>query len=469
MKEAVFFENVLIKFLFTIENVRDKVMPFLVPELFEDHKNVQLIKSVIKMYEKFERFPTVPEMRLELDNESVYKRLLEIMETDVSEYQSDFLLEEIEEFMREKLIHNINVDIAVNLSNKKIDDIKKTPDQLREAIAFSFDSKVGLDFMEEEERLYKFLHDVDRVIPTSIGILNRIIEGGFHEKSLTLFMAETNMGKSLIMTSLAVDCVLRNKNVLYVSCEMSENKISERIMSNMFDVNTEDLKLLTKDKFHSKFEKVKKQVSKKIIVKEYPPTSINANHIRNLLKELKVRKKFTPDIIFIDYLGIMNPIHKNKGDNTYLEVKRISEEVRAVAVEMSLPIVSAVQTNRKGFGGAEIDLTDISDSIGTAATADVIIGVTQSNDLRKVGKYYWMVLKNRYGLNKKGMNVCVDYYKMRVFEDEETEVGDTTGSISRDPPSDKDKKKKVSSAIKDAKGVLSKDTNDKFKKMIDFE
>jgi len=467
--DAIFFEKVLIKFLFINDKVREKTVPFLVPEIFEDQKNLQLIKTALSMNERFEKFPTVPEMRLELDNEDVYNRLIEIMEMDISEYQTDFLLEEIESFLRDKLVHNVNVDIAINLNNGKVEELKKTPDQLREAIAFSFDTKVGLDFLEEEERLYTFLHNQDRVIPSSITDLNKITEGGFHEKSLTLFMAETNLGKSLIMTSLAVDCILKNKNVLYVTCEMSEDKISERMMSNMFDVSTEDLKLLTKDKFHQKFEKIRSEVDKKIVLKEYPPRSINSNHIRNLVKELKVRKKFVPDIIFIDYLGIMNPIYKNKSDNSYLEVKRISEEVRAIAVEMGIPIVSAVQTNRKGFGDSEIDLTDISDSIGTAATADVIVGVTQSEEMRAMGKFVWIVLKNRYGLNKKKITVNVDYYRMRVFEDEESSIHGTAKSITKDPPNPKDEKEKIQKTVDDVKRILNKDTDDKFKRMINFE
>ena len=188
--DIIFFEKILIKFLFTNEKVRDKVIPFLVPEIFEDHKNIQIVKKVLEMNERFEKFPSVPEMRIDLDNEEVYNRLVEIMEMDISEYQTEFLLEEIEDFIREKLIHNVNVDIAINLSNNKTEEIKQCPDKLREAIAFSFDSKVGLDFIEEEERLYNYLHNRDRVVPTSIGFLNKAIEGGFHEKSLTLFMAE---------------------------------------------------------------------------------------------------------------------------------------------------------------------------------------------------------------------------------------------------------------------------------------
>jgi len=464
--DIIFFEKVLIKFLFIDEKIRDKVIPFLVPEIFEDHKNIQLIKSILSILERFEHFPSISEMKLELNNEEVFNRLIEIKEMDINEYKKEFLLEQIEEFIRNKMVHNVNVEIVMSLNSEDNESLKQAPDKLREAIAFSFDTKVGLDLFDEEERLYNHLHNKDRVIPTSITQFNRLIEGGFHEKSLTLFMAETNLGKSLIMTSLGVDCILRNKNVLYVSCEMSEEKISERVMSNMFDIATEDLKLLTRSKFHEKFESIKKQVKNKFVIKEYPTKSISVNHIRNLVKELKVRKKFVPDIIFVDYLGIMNPIYRNKGDNTYLEVKRISEELRAVAVELGLPIVSAVQTNRGGFGDAEIELTDISDSIGTAATADIIIGVTQSEEFRKMGKFNWIILKNRYGLNKHTFPVNVDYYKMRIFEDANAPTTETAASISKIPPSEKDKQKQVDSTVQDVKDILNKDLKDKFDKMI---
>jgi replicative DNA helicase len=344
--DYIFFEKVLIKFLFKDEKVRDKAMPFLSPKVFEDHKNIQLVKAIMRINETYGKFPSPSDLKLELKNEDVYNRLKEIIDLDVSEYQSDFLLEEIEDFIRKKLIHNVNVDVAVALNNDNDEELKKSPDSLREAIAFSFDTRVGMDFFEEEERLYTFLHSRDRYIPTSISQLNKIVDGGFHEKSLTLFMAETNLGKSLIMASMAVDCILLNKNVLYVTCEMSEDKISERVITNLFDVELDNLRTIDKTKFHEKFENIKQKLKNKLVIKEYPTSSINVNHIRNLLKELEVRTKFKPDIIFIDYIGIMLPSYKNKADNTYLEVKKISEEVRALAVESGLPIVSCTQTNR---------------------------------------------------------------------------------------------------------------------------
>jgi len=470
--EPVFFEKILIKLMFTEDKVRDRVMPFLVPDIFDDHKNIQIIKDVIQFNKRFEKFPSVAEMKLDMKNEEAFNQLFEIMDMDVSEYKSEFLEGEIEDFFRKKLISNVNVDVAMSLNNDKMEELKQSPDKLREAIAFSFDTKVGLDFMDEEDRLYNYLHNRDKYIPSPIQALNKCIDGGFHEKSLTLFMAETNMGKSLIMASLAVDSMLRNKNVLYITCEMSEDKISERVMSNLFDVNLHDLRLLPKNTFHEKFIKIRKEAQKKIIIKEYPPRAINANHIRNLVKDLEVRKKFKPDIIYVDYLGILLPIFKNKQDNTYLEVKRISEEIRALAVEMAIPFVSAVQTNRKGFGDAEIDLTDISDSIGTAATADVIIGVTQSKEFKEQGKYQWIMLKNRYGINKFGFPVNVDYDKMRITDDEDGNGAPTAASFSKNSTvggGSNGDKNAVDKAIEETRNVLNKDRKDKFGKTIEFE
>jgi replicative DNA helicase len=467
--DPIFFEKLLIKFLFINEMVRERVLPFLKPEIFDDKKNLTIVKDIIEFNYRFEKFPTVPELKIDMKDEGAFNQLLELMDVDVSEYSTEFLLEEIEEFFRKKLINNVNTEVAMALINDKMEDIKQFPDKLRESIAFSFNTKIGLDILDEEEMLYNSLRERDYVLSSGLRDLDKVIEGGFHEKSLSLFMAETNMGKSLIMGSLAVNSLLMNKNVLYITCEMSEKKISERVMANMFDVNMEDLKMLTRDKFHEKFEKVRKKIDHKFIVKEFPTKSINANHIRNVLKELETKKKFKPDIVYIDYIGIMLPIFKSKSDNTYNEVKRISEEVRGLAVETGFPIVSAVQANRSGFGAAEMSLTNMSDSIGPAATADVIIAVTQTEEFRKAGKYSWQLSKNRYGLNKKKLTVNVDYYKMRVYDTDESEITDGADQITKDPPNSKDKISKVNNAVNDVKNVIKKDAKDKFNKMIDFE
>ena len=208
----------------------------------------------------------------------------------------------------------------------------------------------------------------------------------------------------------------------------------------------------------------KNKLANKFIVKEFPTRSINTNHIRNLLKEIKVKKGFIPDIIYLDYLSIMNSCSSNKNDNSYIEIKRISEEIRGLAVELGLPFVSAIQTNRGGFGSVEIDLTDVADSIGTTATADLIIGVTQPDEFRNLNKFIWIILKNRYGLNKKKMSVLVDYFKMRIIDDPD-DINIKDMPISPE----KQKNENISKAVEVTNNLLNKDNKDKFRKIIDFE
>lgn len=322
-----------------------------------------------------------------------------------------------------------------------------------------YETQLGWEFAEcLDEKKHKVLCDDGEFHKINISQLFdfiRVVDIRVDHKNHRYFTNgvtghNTNLGKSLIMSSLACNNVLANKNVLYITCEMSRNKIAERVLANIFDIEIGDIKMLSKDRFFKEFENKKKILKSKLYVEEFPPNSINANHIRNLLKELKVKRKFIPDIIYVDYLEIMSPIHRYKADSSYLIVKRISEEVRAISMEIGTPIVSAVQSNREGFGQLELDLTNISQSIGTAATADIIIGVTQTEELRNQGKYYWMLLKNRYGLNKKTMAIDVNYFKMRVFENDivkGSEISDMS-NISN-PLNEKEKTEKEDKRIND--------------------
>ena len=188
--DPVFFEKILIKLMFTEEKVRDKVIPFLIPDIFDDHKNIAIIKDVISFTERFEKFPSVAEMKIDMKSEAAFNQLFEIMDMDLSEYKTEFLIGEIEDFFKKKLIHNVNVDVAMQLNGDDMEEMKQAPDRLREAISFSFDTKVGLDFLEEGDRLYEYLHNKEKCVRTPIETLNKCTDGGFHEKSLTLFMAE---------------------------------------------------------------------------------------------------------------------------------------------------------------------------------------------------------------------------------------------------------------------------------------
>lgn len=414
-------ENIIIKALYKDKKIREKIIPYLKYSLFDLVENIELMKFVKKFMEKYDKFPSVKETKLKIKNADIYEHLKRIISIDTSEYSKQFILSEIETHIREKTIMDICVDVVDKIQEGDVSKITMSPDALRTALGFSFDERVGLDVFNNdvEEEIYNFFHNSEYIVPTGLQSFDDIIEGGFHEKSLSLFLAETNLGKSLIMTALATNNILQNNNVLYISYEMSEYKITERILANIFDINIHDIKKMSKDSFSKAFQRIREKIKSKFIVKEYSPRGANVNHIRNLIKEIESKKKFKPDIIYVDYIGIMSSTENRKSDNTYTEIKRITEELRGLGVEFGIPIVSAVQSNRGGFGKDNIDLSNASDSVGTVFTGDVVVAVTQTEEMRAVNKYKWTTIKNRYGENKKTIPICVNYPKMRLSDDEE--------------------------------------------------
>jgi len=411
------FETLTLRFLFKDKEAQSRLLPFLKSEVFEVFENKEIVETILKFNEKYNKFPSIPELKVKIKDKQIYEHLTKAIDHSIEEdLGDDFIKDEVEDFYRDKLLKN---EIFATMKGIKDNDesVKASAsDRMREAYSFSFDTSIGLDFFDSAENLYNSLHEVDKIIPTGLRNIDKIIKGGFHEKTLTLFMSETNMGKSLVKTALASNCLAQNKNVLYVSLEMSESKVAERIMANLFDIDMSGLFKVPKIRFMNTFEKVKARINQKLVIKEFPTRSMNTNRLRTLLKELEMKKSFVPDIIFIDYLGIMLPNNFNRGNNTNTEIKTISEELRGLGMEKSIPIVSSVQTNRGGFGEASLDLTDIADSIGTTNTADIIFAITQSEEMRSAGQYSWILLKNRYGLNKIKCIVGVDYNKMRLYE-----------------------------------------------------
>lgn len=429
--DPTFYEKLLIKYMFMDKEVREKLIPYLTVDVFDDSACIDIVKLIQKHMEEYQKFPSAKQLKLVMDG-STWNELVDISNIDTSEYDKDFILDQLEEFFRNKLANEVILEARDGLVNDDRAKLNAAPDKLREALAFTFDTNIGLSVLTDAERMYNSLHDRDKVVSTGLQTLDDLIEGGFHEKSLSLVLAESNLGKSLIKCSLATNSLLQNKNVLYLSLEMSEEKISERVLANLFDINLSDLKMLDKNKFMVKLQEHQQKLESNFYVVAYPPKSINANRIRSILKELHLKKKFVPDIIFVDYLGLMSPNATNKNSNTYSEQKTISEELRAIAVEFGMPIVSAVQTNRNGFGNAELDLTDIADSVGTVATADIIFGVTQTQEMRDSGRYSFLLLKNRYGENKKKRYIGVDYPKMRIYDVKDDSNEDRT--IPKAPP-----------------------------------
>jgi len=453
------FEKILIKYLYQDVDVRDKTLPFLTPTIFDDFENKEIVKFIQTFDDKYGKFPTIPDTKLHLQDKEVFNRLMEITNLDVSEYNNDSLLNEIEDFFKKKLIWNAITDSADNLKEDNLEKMSEMPDKLRTAVAFSFNTEIGLDLLNDGDRLFEFFHNRDRGVPTGLKSLDKWISGGVHKKTLTIFMGETNLGKTLMKCAIAANMLLQNKSVLYVTLEMSEENIAGRILQNMFDLEQEEMKCLSKAKFMQRYNILKEKLNQNLFIKEYPTKGANANTFRNLLKELWIKKKFKPDVMFIDYLGICLPQFQLKSDNTYTEGKRISEEIRGLAVEEDIPIVSSVQSNRNGFGSSELSLKDIADSIGTAQGADIIIGAAQSDEFAANNKISLIILKNRYGLNKIKLVANIDKGKMRIWDDDE-DYTPTAKPISQSS---------VSTAAAMVKTSLKKDKDETIKKIIDFE
>lgn len=414
-------ENIIIKLLFHKEEWRDRLITYIVPEIFDDYRNVAIVKTIKGFYEKFERVPTVAEMKLEVSDKDSYDQFMSNIDINISEFSEEYLLDECEIFMKQKLTINHFAECSEHLKEADFDKAKQYTDKIREALSFSFNTALGLDFMEEEERIYNFLHNKDTVIPYGINFLDRNTKGGAHEKSLTLFLAETGLGKTLTLSSLAANAIRSNRNAAYITCEMAEDKISERIIANLWSHDINELDNINREQFHKRFVEMKNIIRGKLHIKEYPPAKITANDIRNLVKEYETKKKFRPEILYLDYLGLIRPIYSKKSDNSYTEGKRVIEEVRAVAVEERLPIVSAIQTDRTGFGAAEISLKNTADSAGYAFAADVVIGLTQSAELAEAGQYAAKFLKNRYGFNGIKGFIAVNKLLMQLSDSREDE------------------------------------------------
>lgn len=466
-------ENIIMKFLYTDKELREKLIPYLRFSIFEEVENVELIKFIKKFMNKYNKFPSPKETRLKIKDPDVYRHLRKVLKTDTSEYSTEMIIDEAEEYIRQKCIMDVCFKIVEQVNNDDMEGIGDCPDEMREAVAFAFDNNVGLDIFDEgaEDSIYEQMHNSDIVVPTGLDTIDDLIEGGFHEKTLTLIMAETNMGKSLIMGALATNNVFQGKKVLYVTCEMSEFKIGERVLQNSFDMSAKDIKRLPRDKFGQAFKKARENLKGRFIVKEYATGVATTNHIRNLIKELWLKKKFVPDVIYIDYIGIMASTSSSKNDNTYITQKKITEEVRGLAVELAIPIVSAIQTNRSGMGKEDLDLTNVSDSIGTAFTADIMIGVTQQPELRAAGKYRWTLIKNRYGANGVGVTVKVDYNKMRLTDDgvvTAEESSDDEDTKTKTPPRTKTRSKSTTSTSK-TKAPTEKPKNRKIKRAYSDE
>ena len=418
MISPVKFENLLIKSLFNNIDIREKALPYIDSDIFEKDENKNILK-IIKDFEKdYNKFPNLNEIKLLLNNEELYNHLDTIIQ-DVSEYDENFIKDELEGFIKKKRFHNTL--IYLNNDGVKESDfglMNKGPELLSEINSFTFNNSIGLDLFEESDSIFEYLNEQKNYIRSGIKIYDEYI-GGFDKKTVTLFLAGTHVGKTLTKCAFAANVLLQNKNVLYISVEEHREKISKIILSNILDINQDDLKFLTKEQFSGLIKKVKDQIGNKIVIESRSPSSMCSNDIKAFIKDLKEKKKFVPDIVFVDYLKNLLPNNFSKSRAKHDNLEEIAKELRQVAIDLELPLVTSQQLNRAGYNVAEAELGDIGDSFGVTQPMDVIIMITRPEGFKEEKKYMFDIKKNRNKYIFEKFVLDVEGQKCKLMDSEE--------------------------------------------------
>ena len=432
-------EITLLKNLIHNDEYARKVIPFIKLEYFEMRSEMILCQEIIDFIAKYNKCPTQEIIDIEIQNrddltETEYKEVREINQTlDKVETNTEWLVDATEKWCRDRAIYLAlmsSIKIADGQEDNKGRDA--IPHILSDALAVSFDNHVGHDYLEDYEARYESYHKKEEKIPFDLEFFDKITKGGVPNKTLNIALAGTGVGKSLFMCHFASSVLLQGKNVLYITLEMAEEKIAERIDANLLDVNIRDLTDLPRVIFENKVTKLSEKTQGQLIIKEYPTASAHAGHFKTLLNELTLKKSFKPDIIFIDYLNICASSRYSKlgNVNSYSYIKAIAEDLRGLAVEYNVPIISATQTTRSGFGSSDIDLTDTSESFGLPATADLMFALISTDELEGLNQIMVKQLKNRYNdptINKRFV-LGIDRAKMRLYDCEQNIGGDLIDS-----------------------------------------
>ncbi len=424
-------EFLILRNLLHNEEFWRKVIPFVKPEYFEDANQKIVYEEIQSFVTQYNDIPTKEVLNIEVEkrndiNEQVFQEISKVISClDSEPVDLEWLMDTTEKWCRDRAIY---LALLQSIGIADGNDEKRTPDAipsiLSEALAVSFDNHIGHDYLEDYEERYDSYNRKESRIPFDLEFFNRITKGGLPNKTLNIALAGTGVGKSLFMCHMASAVLLQNKNVLYITAEMAEEKIAERIDANLLNVNIQDLADLPKQMFESKVNNVAQKTQGTLIIKEYATASAHAGHFRSLLNELALKKSFRPDIIFIDYLNICASERYRAGSNvnSYTVVKAIAEELRGLAVEANVPIVSATQTTRSGYGSSDIELTDTSESFGLPATADLMFALIKTDELEELGQILVKQLKNRYNditLYKRFV-VGIDRAKMRLYDCEQS-------------------------------------------------
>ena len=425
-------EETILRHLVHKEHFARKALPFLRDEYFSDSSERLIYHRINEFVQKYNDIPSREALEIDLDqiknlSEDQYAKCVDIIQNleEPEAVEDQWLIDETERFCQDRAIYNAIMDSIGIIDGKDKDRTKGSiPEILTSALAVSFDSHIGHDFLEDYEERFNFYHKVEERIPFDLEMLNTITRGGLPRKSLNIILAGTGVGKTLAMCHMAAANLALGKNVLYITMEMAEEKIAERIDSNLLNVAVDALTDLPKDSYEKKVERIRNKTVGKLIIKEFPTASAHVGHLRHLLNELQLKRSFVPDIIYIDYLNICLSARIKTGANvnSYTYVKAIAEELRGLAVEKNLPIVSATQTTRTGYSNSDPGLEDTSESFGLPATADFMIALVSSDQLQDLNQIMIKQLKNRYNdptINRRFV-VGVDRAKMRLYDLEDS-------------------------------------------------
>ena len=443
-------ETTILKNLIFNEEYARKILPFIKPEYFSDATEKNVFEEISNHINQFKHLPTYESLIInftesrKLTEENVRDAIELIREINADKAEPtdiDWLTKHTEKFCQDKAIYNAimkSVKILDNKENK--DDKGMIPKMLSDALGVSFDNSVGHDYIADSDSRYDFYHRHETKIPFDLDLFNKITKGGLPKKTLNIALAGTGVGKSLFMCHVAGSCMAQGLNVLYITMEMAEERIAERIDANLLNIDIADLNSISKQDYDRKFSALKVKTNGKLIIKEYPTASASALHFRALLNELQLKKSFKPDIIFIDYLNICASARIKPGANvnSYSYIKAIAEELRGLAVEFDVPIVSATQTTRSGFTSSDPGLEDTSESFGLPATADFMFALISTEELQQLNQILIKQLKNRYNDPNyfKRFVVGIDRAKMKLYDVEQGAQDDLidAGQVPPDKP-----------------------------------
>ena len=424
-------ESLVIKNLMLDEEYVRKALPFIKSEYFAESSGKHLFTIINKYFTEYDALPTKEALQIEVgqitgisddQHKDIIKRI-----ADIDEERSDYewILDTTEKWCKERALYlALMSSIKIAEGNDEQRATGAIPTILSDALAVSFDNHIGHDYLEDYEERYNFYHQKEEKIPFDLEFFNKITKGGLPNKTLNVALAGTGVGKSLFMCHSASSVLLQGKNVLYITLEMAEEKIAERIDSNLLEWDIQNSTELPKMMFENKVRRIAQKTQGKLVIKEYPTASAHVGHFRALLNDLALKKSFRPDIIYIDYLNICASSRYSKlgNVNSYSYIKAIAEELRGLAVETNVPIVSATQTTRSGYGSSDVDLTDTSESFGLPATADLMFALISTEELEEINQIMVKQLKNRYNdptVNKRFV-VGIDRAKMKLYDVEQS-------------------------------------------------